>query len=252
MKINALLEKMQPIALDEMYDIHLMERYDLKYAASVPLFPQLLESMTPYFRVLTINDDRISPYYTQYLDTSDLQMFRMHQNGKLNRQKIRIRSYVNSDLSFLEVKNKNNKGKTLKVRIPISAPRFWAEADRKAQKQFIDENSSFAIEKLEPILSNRFNRITLVNHEKTERVTIDFDLSFFNHQTKDEKSVNNLLIFELKQNRKQHSCMNELLDRLQIRPISFSKYCMGTVLTNSQIKYNRFKPQWALVNKLIQ
>ena len=253
MKINDLLEKMQPITLDEMVDIQLMERYDLKYVAPVSLLPQLLEKMRPYFSVLTINNTRISPYCTHYLDTSDLQMFMMHHNRKLNRQKVRFRSYVNSNLTFLEVKNKNNKGKTLKMRISVPDLPSTPEANRKIQKQFIDDNCFFTIDKLELILSNHFNRITLVNHEKTERVTIDFDLSFFNHQTKDEKSVNNLLVLELKQNSKHASSfVNNLFNSLHIRPVSFSKYCMGTVLTNSQIKYNRFKPQLALINKLTQ
>jgi hypothetical protein len=253
MKVSALLEKMQSIALDEMVDIHLMERYDLKFVVPVSLLPRLLEKITPHFRVLTINNDRISPYYTQYFDTSDLQMFMMHQNGKLNRQKVRIRSYVNSNLSFLEVKNKNNKGKTLKIRIPVPNPYLPSGIGMETQKQFIDENSLFTIETLKPVLSNHFNRITLVNHEKTERVTIDFDLSFFNHQTKDEKSVAHLLVLELKQNSKPFvSHINDLLNNLHIRPVSFSKYCMGTVLTNSRIKYNRFKPKWVLINKLTQ
>ena len=37
-----------------------------------------------------------------------------HHNRRVNRNKIRFREYVGSNLTFLEVKTKNNKGKTIK------------------------------------------------------------------------------------------------------------------------------------------
>jgi hypothetical protein len=241
---------MQPISLDEMQNIRLMDRYDLKYVTSFDLLPQLLEAATPYYKVQTINGVRISPYCTQYLDTPDLQMFLMHQNGKLNREKVRIRSYVDSNLSFLEIKSKNNKGKTTKIRVPVSTSHLDSIADLKEKKQFLEENSIFGSKVLEPMLANSFKRITLVNNEQTERVTIDFDLLFHNYLTGEDKPVENLLILEIKQDGTEYSHLKELLNQMRIKPQSFSKYCMGTVLTNPYIKYNRFKRKWSLINKL--
>ncbi len=119
-RILTILSEMNSITLEEMRDIHLMDRIDSKFVAPVSFLPSLLEEAIPYFRVQINNGVMISPYATQYLDTPDLDMFTMHQNGKLNRQKIRIRSYVESNLSFLEVKNKNNKGRTNKTRVPTN------------------------------------------------------------------------------------------------------------------------------------
>ncbi len=42
-------------------------------------------------------------YHTIYLDTPDRDMYVTHQNGRIVREKIRIRTYINSD-HFLEVK----------------------------------------------------------------------------------------------------------------------------------------------------
>ncbi|MDR1154520.1 MAG: polyphosphate polymerase domain-containing protein [Bacteroidales bacterium] len=251
-RINEILEKMQTITLGEMENIRLMDRIDSKFAAPVALLPQLLEEMLPSFRVQVNDGVRVAPYCTQYLDTPDLKMFLMHQNGKLNRQKIRIRSYVDSNLSFLEVKNKNNKGRTRKKRVPVGLSHLTSIRDLKDEKQFLEDNARFDTQILEPSLANNFERMTFVNHHATERITIDTHLSFLNYRTENTQSVDKLMIIELKQDGWQHSDFRDILNRFRIKKISFSKYCMGTVLTDSRVKYNRFKRKWAAINKLIQ
>jgi hypothetical protein len=246
------LKKMQPITLSEMENIRLMDRIDSKYVAPVSVLPQLLEEMIPYFKVQVNNGLSIAPYCTQYLDTPDLKMFVMHQNGKLNRQKIRIRSYVDSNLSFLEVKNKTNKGRTNKRRVPIGLSHLSSSRDLQGKEQFLKENALFETDQLEPSLANNFKRMTFVNNNATERITIDINLSFQNYQTGNTKTLDNLMIIELKQDGWQHSDFRDILNHFRIKRTAFSKYCMGTVLTNTQIKYNRFKSKWTIINKLIQ
>jgi hypothetical protein len=244
------LERMTPITLDEMGNIHLMERIDSKFVAPLSLLPQLLEEMAPYFKVQVNNGKRIACYSTQYLDTPDLNLFVMHQNGKLNRQKIRIRTYLDSRVSFLEIKNKNNKGRTSKIRVPSPLSHIQSIEELEPHKSFLTKHSLFDINLLTPSLSNRFSRITLVNNKATERITIDFDLCFTNYQTGFTKEVENILVLELKQDGWQHSDFRDILNRLRIKQFSFSKYCMGTALTNPGAKYNRFKRKWITINKL--
>ena len=243
---------MNPITLDEMKNIRLMDRVDSKYVAPVSLLPELLKEMLPYFKVQTINEARISPYCTQYLDTPDLEMYVMHQNGKLNRQKVRIRSYVDSNLSFLEIKNKNNKGRTKKIRIPVNLTHLTSVDDLDGDKQFLDENSLFCSETLSPSLSNNFKRITFVNNQATERITIDINLSFSNYKTGEAEKFDDLMILELKQDGWKHSDFRDILNRFRIKRTPFSKYCMGMVLTDPNIKYNRFKGRLTKINKLTQ
>ena len=248
--INALLNTMNPITLDEMKNIRLMDRIDSKYVAPVSLLPELLEEMLPYFKVQTINGERISSYCTQYLDTPDLEMYVMHQNGKLNRQKVRIRSYVESNLSFLEIKNKNNKGRTKKIRIPVGLTHLTSVDDLDEGKPFLDENSLFCSDTLSPSLANDFKRITFVNNQATERITIDIDLSFFNYKTGAKKEFDDLMILELKQDGWRHSDFRDILNYFRIKKTPFSKYCMGMVLTDPRVKYNRFKGRLTKINKL--
>jgi hypothetical protein len=247
-----MLEKMQTITLREMENIRLMNRMDSKFVAPVSLLPQLLEDMLPLFRVQINNGICIASYCTQYLDTPDLKMYLMHQNGKLNRQKIRIRSYVDSNFSFMEVKNKNNKGRTDKKRVPVGLSHLTSIRDLKDEKQFLEENALFDTQILAPSLANHFKRTTFVNHSATERMTIDTHLSFLNYRTGNSQSLDKLMIIELKQDGRQQSDFREILNRFRIKEISFSKYCMGTVLTDSHVKYNRFKSKWAMINKLTQ
>lgn len=249
-EINAVLEKMPSITLDEMKNIRLMDRIDSKFVAPVSLLPELLERMIPFFRVQTQNGIILADYSTQYLDTQDLQMYHIHQNGKLNRQKVRIRSYVDNSQSFLEIKNKNNKGRTSKIRVPVPVASVGSVEDLGKEVTFLRENSLYPVETLVPSLSNRFSRITCVNNRKTERITIDLELAFRNEITGEETSFGDLVILELKQDGWQHSDFRDILLDLRIKRTPFSKYCMGTVATNEQVKYNRFKPRLIRINKL--
>ncbi|MDR1556382.1 MAG: polyphosphate polymerase domain-containing protein [Tannerellaceae bacterium] len=251
-RISEIAAAMPVVTLEEISHLRLMERVDCKYVAPASLLPRLMEQMCPLFRMQVNGGTGMADYSTQYLDTCDLGMFVMHQNGKLNRQKIRIRSYVGSCLSFLEIKSKNNKGRTSKQRIPVCCAHLSAIDELPAEgKLFLDTRALVCCEALEPALSNKFRRMTFVNNRDTERVTIDLHLSFLNHRTGREAAVEGLMILELKQDGRQESDFREILHRERIKPVAFSKYCMGTVLTNPGAKYNRFKSRWAAINKLI-
>jgi len=250
-RINSILKEMNPITLDEMQNIRLMDRVDSKYVASVSLLPDLLLKMIPLFKVQEVDGKRFAAYSTQYLDTPELSMFAMHQNGKLNRQKIRIRSYLNSKISFLEIKNKNNKGRTNKKRVPVEMSHLTSINELDDEKDFLSSYSLFDIEHLRPSLTNEFNRITFVNNKATERITIDINLSFRNCRTEIDAELGNLMILELKQDGWKQSDFRDILNELRIKQTSFSKYCIGTVLTNPGSKYNRFKEKTKIINKLI-
>ena len=243
---------MTPITLSQMKDICLMDRLDFKFVAPVSLLPDLLEEMESDFMVQDVDNKRIALYATQYFDTSDMGFFRMHQNGKLNRQKIRIRTYIESNSSFLEVKNKNNKGRTNKVRTPFFTQYVDSVDELNEEKNFIAEHSIFDFNSLVPSLENSFRRITLINNNKTERITIDTDISFFNYKTHNKKQIDSLMVLELKQNGFMYSPFRAITDRLEIRRHSFSKYCVGIVLTDSEVKYNNFKGKLIRINKLLK
>ena len=114
-----ILNRYESITLDEMKSIRLMNRIDTKFVTTVPTLCRLLEIAHDDYLVQETGGLRISPYYTLYFDTDDYVMYNRHEAGHLERQKIRIRSYVDAGLSFLEVKTKNNHRRTKKRRMTI-------------------------------------------------------------------------------------------------------------------------------------
>ena len=245
--IYSLLENFPSISLAEMEGVRLMNRIDTKFTTTTDQLAQLLILLQKDYYVPEINSNRISPYRTVYLDTPGLAMYLAHQNGHKTREKIRMRSYMDSSQTFLEIKDKNNKGRTRKVRMPLPSINAWLLTKAKL---FLCEHASYQLDDLRLQVENLFDRITLVNREKTERLTIDTGLSFRNLSSGKEQSLPGLVIIELKQDGNIPSHAKACLSQLHIHPVSISKYCLGTLLTNPDAKRNRFKKKLTQINKL--
>ncbi len=255
-----ILTNYQPITLEEMSGIRLMNRTDTKFVTNIATLRKLLKLAVWQYRAQEIEGKRQARYYTMYFDTPDMQMYTCHHSGHANRQKLRIRSYVDSGLNFLEVKTKNNHKRTRKKRTtmfdfdPLAPARniaFDSHDDNfKEYDSFLRENLWYKPEIMEEAIENRFNRITLVNNNKTERLTIDTDLCFHNIHTGNDCSLPELAIIELKRDGLVPSPILALLNELRIKPLGFSKYCIGTALTNPDIRQNRFKQRLHALEKL--
>lgn len=245
--MGTILNSFDTIGLDEMSGVKLMNRVDTKFVATMPQLLRLLEMAKHEYFVQEINGKRTSAYTTLYYDTPSFDMYITHHNGYLGRQKVRVRRYLDSELTFLEVKNKNNHRRTRKKRIAIND--FNIVGDEK--RQFLEPLCWYDVDRLKPALRNWFNRITLVNKGKTERVTIDTDLKFHNVATSINNALDQIVIIELKRDGNVPSPLLAMLRELRIFPHGFSKYCMGTALTNPSIKQNRFKEKLRYVNNLI-
>ena len=258
MSISSQISKYDPISLSEMENVKLMNRIDTKYAVPISVLPAILEAAQADYFAQEIDGQRIATYDTMYYDTDTLDMYVRHHDRQLVRQKIRVRQYVESDLTFLEIKRKNNKGRTKKKRIAV--PGFAISADTFGESKretwsvedFIAAKSRYQWSELSPHLSTRFHRITLVNKAKTERLTIDMDLVWDNVVTGESKTFPELVIVELKRDGNVPSPMNKIMLDLRIHPLKISKYCIGTALTTPKIKQNRFKSKIRKIEKLCQ
>ncbi len=242
---NLNLSSFDKISLDEMNGVSLMKRVDTKFILSESQLLKVFSKIQKDYKVLEIDNERLMQYSTLYFDTQNKKCFKEHHNGKLNRYKIRMRKYLVSDLCFLEVKKKNNLGVTNKTRRQIKDFETILSSD---SKEFI-YNSQINDLLLEPALYNNFNRITLVNKNYPERVTIDTNLSF--KSADKEKIFDNLVVIEIKQEGKRlNTVMNKALKLMSILPTNFSKYCLGITNTFDNIKSNRFKEINLKINKL--
>tara|TARA_B110000495_G_scaffold16479_1_gene11770 strand:+ start:90 stop:830 length:741 start_codon:yes stop_codon:yes gene_type:complete len=242
---NLNLSSFDKISLDEMNGVSLMKRVDTKFILSESQLLKVFSKIQKDYKILEIDNERLMQYSTLYFDTQNKKCFKEHHNGKLNRYKIRMRKYLVSDLCFLEVKKKNNLGVTNKTRRQIKDFETILSSD---SKEFI-YNSQINDLLLEPALYNNFNRITLVNKNYPERVTIDTNLSF--KSADKEKIFDNLVVIEIKQEGKRlNTVMNKALKLMSILPTNFSKYCLGITNTFDNIKSNRFKEINLKINKL--
>ena len=248
--IDALLRAMPPITLEQMSEIRLMKRTDQKYLTNLPTLLRLLEMTRDSYYSQEIEGRRISPYATTYWDDSSDLMFRTHQAGHTPRRKVRVRTYLSSDQSFLEVKKKDNHGKTSKSRVPV--PSLQAVLEEQAGQDFLQQKTGFSLEHLVPTVGNRFNRITLVNRAKTERLTIDFDIQFYNYKTQLSAAMSNIVVIELKRDGRVASPILPMLRALRIKPSGFSKYCIGACVTDPTLRVNRFKKRLIRVRKVSQ
>lgn len=255
--IERILATFDPISLNEMESVKLMNRIDTKYAVPLSALPAILEAAQNGYYAQEINGTRIATYDTMYYDTETLDMYIRHHDRQLVRQKIRVRQYVESDLTFLEIKRKNNKGRTKKER--ISVPGFGITGDtlgdskreRWSVEDFIAAKSRYRWTELSPHLSTRFHRITLVNKAKTERLTIDMDLVWENIVSGESKTFPELVIIELKRDGNMPSQMTQIMLSQRLKPLKISKYCIGTALTTPGLKKNRFKAKIRSIEKML-
>lgn len=94
---------------------------------------------------------------------------------------------------------------------------------------------------LQPVLTNNFQRITLVSKTFDERITIDFNLSFQKANGNGMLEAPDLSIIEIKQNKRSYSSLGIILRDLRIKQVGISKYCLGVSQLFSEVKKNRYK-----------
>lgn len=247
MMINKQIEAFAPISLEQMSSVKLMNRTDTKFVTTTERLQQLLTMALKDYYIQEIDGQRNLEYDTTYFDTRDFDMYSEHQHGHANRQKIRFRTYCISGLKFMEVKTKNNHGRTKKKRMEVSD----MDVHEAVKRNFLSQYLNYSVDTLQPVLNNHFSRITLVNKAKTERLTIDSRLSFRNLVNGTQKDMGNLVIIELKRDGRVSSPIIEMLRQLHIHPHGFSKYCMGSALTNPQLPCNRFKRKLIEIDKIV-
>ena len=254
--VENIFMQFSPISLQDMESVKLMNRIDTKFVVAMRQLPALLEMAKADYYAQEIDGIRIATYDTMYYDTDSLDMYIRHHDRQLVRQKIRVRQYVDSDLVFLEIKRKNNKGRTKKKRIAIPGVNPAGDVIGKGKEDisvadFIEKKSRYTWDEISPHLSTKFRRITLVNRQKTERLTIDMNLVWENQITGECMTYDDLVIVELKRDGNASSPMIGIMQTLRIHPLKINKYCIGTALTTPHLKHNRFKAKIRRIEKLL-
>lgn len=248
--LTRILHSFNGISLEELSRAPLMNRTDEKFAFHLAELPEILEIMKPYYDVLNIDGKVIFDYTSQYFDDDDFRFFHDHHRSLPHRYKVRIRTYLDTNASFLEVKEKI-KGRTDKKRI---ATHGFTGTFNAEEQEFLEKRLKQKIS-LKPVMVNSYRRITLVNKTSEERLTIDFDVTngTLDNPALSHQTLSTIVIAELKQPRlNRNSPFYQLMKNRRIHPFRISKFCFGMMDIYDQmvLKSNRFKAKKLFIQKL--
>lgn len=244
--LQPVIQGFSPVSLEAMDKVAFMDRFDKKFVFHSSKLPLILQKLQHNYSVLEIDQHRFFEYSTLYYDTSGYEMFLWHHNRKLTRMKVRKREYLTTGQMYFEIKKKNNKGKTRKKRITTDN---LHKVLSKEEKKFICRQTPFKPGELEPKLTNRFTRVTLTNNDFPERITIDFNVRY--RMNSQSAVLHNIAIVEIKMDAGSgKSAIERILLESGISPMKFSKYCIGSVLLDKKLKYNRFKTKIITLQKI--
>jgi hypothetical protein len=236
--VHECLSGFEAIHLDQLDDRALLDRTDTKYVFEIGKLTGLLETIRDHYSVLEIESRRLHHYQTTYFDTPDFALYRQHRAGRPFRYKIRSRQYVDSGETFLEIKRKAKRDRTVKNRLRTPA---LVTHMNSATSEFINLHAPTVPRPLVPKVLNSFARVTLFSRRLRERLTLDVDLSFSNDCG--TVAVPGAVVAELKQEGyDRESPFVRTMKEMGIRSQPFSKYCIGVALLYDGVASNSFKP----------
>jgi len=223
----------------------LQNRVDSKFICKVDLLEDIVSQWSEGYAVIRVQGKAKTLYESQYFDTSSHDNLADHMRGRRPRRKVRLRTYQDRNLTYLEVKEKKSNDTTNKSRVLLTP------SGENPSKSFVREAlSEHGFGELQPSMKISFTRTTLIGIDYDERITIDTNLVF--EDGKHLVSLPNLVIFELKQPKfasttPTMSTLNKCTERLQV-----SKYITGAQLLWPEGRWHRKKPILRDLQRCIQ
>ena len=257
----------QSISLDELNEKAAMQtRVDRKYIVDADYAASILAELpADEAAVLEIDGQREFAYDSVYFDTPDLVSYKASSIGSRNRFKVRTRSYLDSDLSFLEVKTEGAREFTVKERIPYSIEnRDMLTAEGKEYvATALEQLTDASVDELEPVIRTGYRRTTVYLPQSEQnpvdsRLTIDTSLTWTplsesalvytadgdegptRYQVGTEYTAPGTVIIETKSG-SAPSVADKYLWRAGIRPVKISKFATGMAALNPQLPANKWK-----------
>jgi hypothetical protein len=244
------LSRFTPLSLEALNDkAAMLVRLDNKYIVPEGRMGPALAAFADLFDVLQIEGRRAFTYATRYYDDAARRAYFDHHQGRRKRCKVRVRHYLESRFSYLEVKLKDTRDVTVKRRLPVP---FLSEVLDDRAQAFIDTchrdlyGEGYDVS-LEPVVAMEYRRITLVAKQGGERMTIDTDLTFGTDRGLPVASPG-MFILETKSAR-GYGLADAILRRLHLRATGCcSKYCVAMAALGDVSRRNRFLPALRRLN----
>jgi hypothetical protein len=241
-RVGALAEVTEtfvPASKGELERAALTRRFDRKFLLRAEHAEEVLAGLGDGYHVVLAGDERFALYDTVYFDTPTLRSYHDHRRGRRPRFKLRIRNYLDRDLSMLEYKEKTARGDTRKLRWKRDEPTSELNADDLA-KLHREVPQLFSEGPLHAHARTLFYRLMLINTRTIERATLDFNLTFeLGHAS---RTLGSVVVVEVKDGgRGTASPLVLALRQGHARKGSFSKYCMAVALLGNE-RANTFRP----------
>ncbi|MCA1916710.1 polyphosphate polymerase domain-containing protein [Methanospirillum hungatei] len=245
--LDTILSRFSPVDFSDISHATLQNRKELKYLLTTQQALDLLLHLPETYQIFEVDGKQVQTYKTTYYDSPEFQLYLAHHNGRKPRYKVRMRTYIGSDLTFLEVKEKKNTGRTIKHRLQIEGLVTRLGSDI---REFLSLCFPFDYTEYKPVLINEYRRITLVSAVHPERITLDIDLTFRSGSI--DILLPNIVIAEIKRSSDHiRSPALDYLNTMRLRPRGFSKYCIGiSLLYGDLVKHNNFRIILRMLNKL--
>ncbi|WP_315503816.1 polyphosphate polymerase domain-containing protein [Actinomyces radicidentis] len=231
----------------------LLTRVDRKYLVPLDDTQRVVDAVADRSRVLEIDGRRGFAYASTYFDTPALDCYLLSARKRRRRFKVRTRSYLDSGLTFLEVKTRGPRGATVKKRVPYSPD----DADRltPAGRDFVTacliesgtgtgDAARRLAAALVPVMGTTYERTTLHLPDDEARATIDTDLVWTPLDTEgrrcgESREAGALAVVETK-NPATPSPTDRLLWSVGHRPGRVSKYATGMALLHPELPANKW------------
>ena len=243
----ATIDTLPPIGLDELVErAPLLARLDRKYILPTADLPAVLAGLPADVQVLQIDGEREFRYRSRYFDTPDLRSYLATAHRRRHRFKLRLRSYLDSDQHFLEVKVRGRRGLTVKQRIEYLGDGIREGGDLGADGRQYAESVLSAVgidtgrRSFESVLTTGYRRTTLFLPGTGSRVTIDRELTWSLPGATAVRTLDRAIV-ETKSDR--GACeVDRLLWSLRHRPCSISKYATGLAALRPELPANHWTP----------
>jgi VTC domain len=237
--IHNIISTYRTFSLTDLDAANLLERKDFKYVIHLNDFNEALEKIKSEYKVLSVNNLVYTDYETHYYDTKEFRFYFQHHNGQANRYKIRLRTYIQSKISFYEEKFKNNKNWTSKYRQKIAG----LDADIK------NYTAHTELPDLEKKLLVYYTRITMLSNDNTEKLTFDLNLRYENTDG-EQVCYDDFCIAEVKSKSHHPFVFRKVIKAMGYSTMGLSKYCFGIINLYKHLKSNNFKNLNIYINKL--
>ena len=234
------------ISLEELNEkASMLERSENKYIFTLTDLYNSFWDLNDSFEILDIKGKRDFIYETVYFDDKEGISFKDHSQGKRQRFKVRTRKYVDSDLYFFEVKLKDKWNSTVKKRYVCESDEHWKITEKASEfvKNFYSElyKKDFSYN-LEASTKMSYKRVTLVAKAWMERLTIDYDLTFYKEDWSIEYVVpKDFIIIETKSSN-WNGIADKIFKESRHRGTSCSKFCLSKIVLWKVNKINHFIP----------